>query len=538
MSTLLQEFFRRQPRVAWASMLLNFVSSILTIAVLGAIGGLITGPSHLSIASIATLIVALLLSGSAGLALAKMQAIRTQDAVRVEFVETLGASDFRSIEKQDPHELLAIFSDDIQKLADGLALLPNVVTSIALLICGMGYVFWISAEIAGVTLLISILGSAILGRLIGLTRGWLAEARTHLDRIHFFVHASLFGAKEMHQQPAAMDGWLRPRLTTEIAAHIKTTDRVGTTWSLVQNATVTSLLITLVVAALIAPRVGLTSQSTATVLLILIYLRPAIQMLVTNIPDLAAASIAMDRLQSVRELREVGEIRSTTDYAPLFPRELSAKNLVYSYAEGQDRFVLGPIDLTLCRGEALFVYGGNGAGKSTLLSLLAGLYQPDSGDILLDGNPTHMGDLRRSTTLVAQQPNLFWPPLDQAGHPRPWDEVTPYLRRFGLPEVMPFSDMQKAHGLSGGQLKRLAILHACLDDRPYIIFDEPTADQDGRFRTFFFEQVIPDLLAKGRAVIIVTHDEEQASRANVVLRMERGNPAVAEHNHAISSSSS
>lgn len=61
-------------------------------------------------------------------------------------------------------------------------------------------------------------------------------------------------------------------------------------------------------------------------------------------------------------------------------------------------FSVGPVNLTIHRGELLFLIGGNGSGKSTLAMLLTGLYQPQSGEILLDGKALSAGNLRTTAS--------------------------------------------------------------------------------------------------------------------------------------------
>lgn len=84
-------------------------------------------------------------------------------------------------------------------------------------------------------------------------------------------------------------------------------------------------------------------------------------------------------------------------YKPDFPqpkafpdwKTLELRNVVFHYQD--NAFSVGPINLTIHRGELLFLIGGNGSGKSTLAMLLTGLYQPQSGTILLDGQPIAAG---------------------------------------------------------------------------------------------------------------------------------------------------
>jgi putative ATP-binding cassette transporter len=76
--------------------------------------------------------------------------------------------------------------------------------------------------------------------------------------------------------------------------------------------------------------------------------------------------------------------------------------------------------------------------------------------------------------------------------------------------------------LSTGQRKRLALVVAYLEDRPLYLFDEWAADQDPAFKAVFYEQLLPELRARGKTVIVVTHDDRYFSIADRVLKLENG----------------
>ncbi|MCP5007706.1 MAG: AAA family ATPase, partial [Planctomycetes bacterium] len=81
-----------------------------------------------------------------------------------------------------------------------------------------------------------------------------------------------------------------------------------------------------------------------------------------------------------------------------------------------------------------------------------------------------------------------------------------------------FSDIN----LSTGQRKRLALIVAFLDDKPVYILDEVTADQDPKFRKYFYEELLLDLKKRGKTVIIATHDDRYFHVADRVLKLDYG----------------
>jgi putative ATP-binding cassette transporter len=76
--------------------------------------------------------------------------------------------------------------------------------------------------------------------------------------------------------------------------------------------------------------------------------------------------------------------------------------------------------------------------------------------------------------------------------------------------------------LSQGQRKRLALLTAFLEDRPFYVFDEWASDQDPMFKEIFYLEILPELKVRGKTVLVITHDERFLRVADRVLRMEDG----------------
>jgi putative pyoverdin transport system ATP-binding/permease protein len=76
--------------------------------------------------------------------------------------------------------------------------------------------------------------------------------------------------------------------------------------------------------------------------------------------------------------------------------------------------------------------------------------------------------------------------------------------------------------LSQGQRKRLALLTAYLEDRPVYLFDEWAADQDPVFKDVFYRQILPELRASGKTILVISHDDRYFGLADRVLKMDFG----------------
>jgi putative ATP-binding cassette transporter len=206
--------------------------------------------------------------------------------------------------------------------------------------------------------------------------------------------------------------------------------------------------------------------------------------------------------------------------------EIRLQGATYRHDAGGEGngFQVGPFDLALRRGELLFISGGNGSGKSTVLKLLAALYRPQQGDLVLDGaviGPERREAYQSLFSTVFSDFHLFertfgLGDIDQS-------EAAAWLARMGLADKTALHDGRfDTIRLSTGQRKRLALVVALLEDRPIYILDEFAADQDPEFRRKFYDDILPAMHERGKTVVVVTHDERYFARATRHLIMDEG----------------
>ncbi|MBW8863333.1 MAG: ATP-binding cassette domain-containing protein [Verrucomicrobia bacterium] len=173
----------------------------------------------------------------------------------------------------------------------------------------------------------------------------------------------------------------------------------------------------------------------------------------------------------------------------------------------------------------MFIVGGNGSGKSTLAKIITGLYPPEAGEIHLDGKKITNGDrddYRQLFSAVFADFYIFETLLgldatdldSRARH---------YLAELHLDHKVKVRDGRLSTlDLSQGQRKRLALLTAYIEDRPFYLFDEWASDQDPQFKEIFYRQLLPDLKARGKAVVVITHDDRYFSVADRVIKLDYG----------------
>jgi len=196
--------------------------------------------------------------------------------------------------------------------------------------------------------------------------------------------------------------------------------------------------------------------------------------------------------------------------------------------------ILAQVDLTIAAGETVAIVGASGAGKSTLLALLAGLDEPSSGQVWLNGaeltaldedgraavRARHVGFVFQSFHLVPSLTAIenVMLPLELAGLPNAREAAAEVLAKVNLSARREHYPRQ----LSGGEQQRVAIARAFVT-RPAVLFaDEPTGNLDA----VTGERIIDLLFELNRAsrttLVVVTHDQAIAQRCDRIIRIEAG----------------
>ena len=227
------------------------------------------------------------------------------------------------------------------------------------------------------------------------------------------------------------------------------------------------------------------------------------------------------------------EIEDSGHLKPIIHGQFELKQVNFSYENGHQ--ALKNINMLIQPNKITALVGLSGAGKSTLISLLDKFYQPESGEILLDGVNLNQIDthyLRDHIGLVLQKNHIFQGSiLDNIRYGKmnaSLDEVIVAAKKASIHEQI--SHLAQGYDtdalmLSGGQQQRIALARMFLKDPPIIFLDEPTASLDA-IATEQIKQSL-DEIKQGRTVIMISHSLSQIIDADYIYVMQDGE--IVEH---------
>lgn len=251
--------------------------------------------------------------------------------------------------------------------------------------------------------------------------------------------------------------------------------------------------------------------------------------LMQSLSVLRGANAAANRMVELEEeLKSLAEQGSETspeiiqkDFAEI---RMSEIEFSFPAQSGEKPFSLGPLNVTIRRGEVIFVTGGNGSGKSTFIKLLTALYHPDRGVLNIDNRIVTPNLLAQFRALIAPVFSDFHLFSQLYGIEK--------LDKLLVEDLLTWVEMTDVTGIKGnrftrtnlstGQRKRLALVAALLEKKPILILDEWAADQDSLFRQKFYRVLLPELRRRGITIIAVTHDDRYFDAADRLLHLEEG----------------
>lgn len=433
-------------------------------------------------------------------------------------------TEFEHINRLGKGRIYAALTKDIRNIQEGFVLFPFFLHGVTLALGGISYMLWLSWPLAllcggGFVLAIAV-GRVLTGRFQALLR----EDRELEDSLFQQYGRILDGHKELLLNERR-GGLVYRALMNGAARHSRVLRTVADRYivlNLHMMTVVTLGLVGLVFWAIYRWQWGGVALG-ASFALVLLFIRQPINMVMNQLPGLLAARVSLRKLASLG-LPEPNDLEYAEplciDWA-----EIRLRAVTYRYP-GNAAFALGPLDLTVRRGELIFIVGHNGAGKTTLIRTLIGLLAPASGGITVDRQEVATVNRRRYRAMfsaVLSDFFLFDQVMTPEGGMGDDAQARGLLRRLQLDDVVSVRDgVLTETSLSTGQRKRLAMVVACMEKRSVMVLDEWAADQDPHFRKIFYEAILPELKSQGLTTIVVSHDDRYFHVADRIVKLDHG----------------
>ncbi|MFZ3308906.1 MAG: cyclic peptide export ABC transporter [Xanthobacteraceae bacterium] len=450
--------------------------------------------------------------------------------MRVRLMDMIRRSELLDLERIGRARIVAAITSDTAVLTQASNMLCFTVQGAVLIFFVGLYVAYLSLTAFALTVVI-VTGAGFifhfknkrLAAQKGESAGW---ERRLFDRLVDFLD----GFKEVRLNAARSDDLFDDALdVSKTAANIKIRTQAETFKMIVTSQI--SMYVLLGAVVFVAPNLSsLGGASIAKTTTALLFIVGACFGLVQSIPIILNANAAADRIGRLEDALHatVRPVEGIPTVAPKRFERIEMKSIVFGYTDkfSDTVFKIGPIDFHLDAGELIFITGGNGSGKSTFLRVLAGLYPPDSGEVLLDGRPvtnSSRDEYRGLMSAIFFDYHLFQRLYGIDSDPA---EVNRLLAKFRLTDKTALINGEfRTLDLSGGQRRRLALIVSMLEKRPIMILDEWTAEQDPEFRRKFYDELLPELLAVGATCVVITHDDRYLDELHLParrIRMDEG----------------
>lgn len=218
---------------------------------------------------------------------------------------------------------------------------------------------------------------------------------------------------------------------------------------------------------------------------------------------------------------------------------INLKNITHNYKDNlfNGQVALSDINLIVNKGDFLAIIGQSGSGKTTLLNVMSGLLKPSEGQVFFNGidlynlKPIDIANHRNKNIGFIFQNNYLEPKFSSFENvcipllnnkiftkEEITEKTIKALETVGLHKQMD----KLVSNLSGGERQRVAIARAIVMDPTHIFADEPTGNLDTKNGNIVMN-ILEKFSIEGKTIILVTHNENQATRANRIIKLEDGN---------------
>jgi putative ATP-binding cassette transporter len=528
---LLAYLIRQSRSLLIAAALASIACGVCSVLMVTQINAVLTAASFAESRSLAwafaAAAVAAMLTRMASSVLAERLSQSAHADLRQFIAARVAASEFRKLEEIGGPRVHSALSEHSARVAEFFVSFPAILVNGVTVAGCLVYMAWLSWQVFLVAVLVIGLGS--LGYHLAHVKAirHLSAASREQDRLFDHFRSLVDGAKELRLNVAK-----RRRFTRDVlGASIETVRRERTFGMSLFSASVAwgNFLIYAFIGLVLFVLVGDVPDRARVMTgfaLVFVYMVVPLDSLLLVLPRANLAKVSGDHIDDItRQLEAAGGVAQDTVAPALQSVELQGVAHRYYHEGTDDLFTLGPLNLAFEPGQVTYLVGGNGSGKTSLAKLLVGLYRPEQGAIVLNGetvDDANRDRYRQTFSAIFSDFHLFDQLLATASAELD-AQGNALIAKLNLQHKVQVKDGAfTTRALSQGQRKRLALVVAYLEDRPFLLFDEWAADQDPVFKDVFYRELLPELKARGKAVLVISHDDRYFHLADRLIRMENG----------------
>lgn len=446
-------------------------------------------------------------------------------AMRQNLYQRIRQAPVSNLEHTGSSKLITTLTTDVNRVVAGAETVPVLLVSLVMILGVLAYICIINRPIFYIIATFLLLAGVSYQLLLMIAARYYSHARQFTEQLQDSFRALVTGAKELKLNKSRRDSFYERELLHHDNGVRVNTFRAELVRVFAENYGM--MFSYFIIAWMVFAFVNyhpVTQSELLAVVMVLLYMSGPVKWALNSLPPIVRGNISLQKINDV--FSQLSQEPHAESYQPTPEwQQLHFRAVRYQY--GQGGFTVGPVDLTIQRGEITFIVGGNGSGKSTFCKVATLHYMPTAGEILFGDEQltaANVNSYRQSICAVYSDYFLFnqlhgidWQ------HPERQQEIAFLLDVLMLKDKVSlvngvFSTLQ----LSDGQRRRLALLVALLEDRDLYLFDEWAADQDPEFRELFYLNILPGLKKRNKAVIAITHDDRYFHCADQLIRFEAG----------------
>ncbi|KPV93760.1 ABC transporter ATP-binding protein YojI [Pseudoalteromonas sp. P1-9] len=446
--------------------------------------------------------------------------------IRRDFYDKIAKAPISSLENIGYAKLIATISGDVGRIVGGASILPDILINSVTLFGMLGFLLYLNADVFWFVIMAILFGVITYQIPMYFGNKYFYKARMKYDSLHTAIQGLVFGAKELKLNKNKKDKFFKDiLLESERGVISAEKNGISITRAAANYGDLLSFFVIGVVIFVFVNYHSVSNGELLGVIMALLYITTPVSIIINSIPSIIMAKVALNKVKTVFDELSIEEF--STEIFDVNWNSIKFKGVEYSYGGGTSgrAFSLGPVDLEIKRGQVTFIVGGNGSGKSTLSKVISLHYQATGGKIYFEDElitADNTNAYRQTVSAIFSDYHLFDRLLD-IRQENVNELIEDYLKQLALKEKVTITDGEfSTLSLSDGQRRRMALLVSFLEDKDLYLFDEWAADQDPSFKHFFYHQVLPDLKAKGKAVVVISHDDRFFDVADEIVIMEDG----------------